>query len=745
MRIKQKKKYLPFDQFVVRTPLLSLSQFFDKLKRLDEGEMHFTSLLSDKSMLEAIYLGSPVLYSEIEKYINGGVFSEKEEDRLKQSVVRYFSRMSTRCTPFGLFSACSLGSIGDQTSVVFPEVESYQRHTRLDMNYLCALAQDIAQKEEMRSHLRYFPNTSIYEYGPQLRYVEYKYKNTRRVHSIVSVDKSSYILAVLDKAKSGAFINEMADVLIDEEIDKETATDFIYDLIANQVLVDELEPAITGEEFFHQLEKVMLRIPGVESLKEILKNVNQLLEQIDSCALGNSLSVYAKIIELLERLKTTFDSKYLFQSDMIKPVLKSGFSMSDLNEIMQGVELLNKMTLKGSGESRLTRFRDAFYERYEDRSVPLLKVLDTESGIGYDMGNYGDVNPLIDDIYTPLKIDDTAKIRWNTIYSILNNKLVNALSSGESKIEITDDDFKDREAEWDDLPLTMSVMCEVFSYSQDKKRFYLKMVGDTSAVNLLGRFCHADEQIYKYTKNIAEKEANIDPDVIFAEIVHLPEARTGNILLRPVLRSYEIPYLAKSGVDPDFQLALSDLNVMVQDGKIVLYSERLGKRVIPKMGTAHNYSYGAMPVYQFLCDLQSQEIRSNLSFNWGELSGEYDFLPEVRYKNLILSEAQWKVRKTEVAPFLSVEKKDELLKKVAEWQIVRKLPRRVKYLDGDNELFVDLNNELSIRAFFGVVKKHDTFYLSAFSYSSEINAVSNVQGDNFSNEFVFAIYKSLGE
>jgi hypothetical protein len=55
------------------------------------------------------------------------------------------------------------------------------------------------------------------------------------------------------------------------------------------------------------------------------------------------------------------------------------------------------------------------------------------------------------------------------------------------------------------------------------------------------------------------KEKKYHPDKILAEIVHIPESRTGNILRRPILRDYEIAYLSNSGVSRDYTLDINDL------------------------------------------------------------------------------------------------------------------------------------------------------------------------------------------
>ena len=204
------------------------------------------------------------------------------------------------------------------------------------------------------------------------------------------------------------------------------------------------------------------------------------------------------------------------------------------------------------------------------------------------------------------------------------------MQKGEHVVELSDEDVKGVEALWDDLPDTMSVMCQILQDQENKRSVYIKSTGGQSAANLLGRFCHLDEQIFKHTLAITEKETDLHPDVIFAEIVHLPESRIGNILLRPVLRPHEIPYLAKPGVFGKFELKLDDLYISVKNNRIVLYSKRLNKTIVPRMSTAHNYSgQNPMPVYHFLCDIQHQNERSGLWFSWNEALQKMDYLPRV--------------------------------------------------------------------------------------------------------------------
>ncbi len=738
-------KYLPFNSFVVRTPLLSFNQFEDILNRLQKNEEDFKTILQDKAILEAIYLGSPVLYDEIIKFLDNKLTDKKDAERLKYSVLRYITRMSTRCTPFGLFAGCTMGNTNDNTEITLSERNKYTRHTRLDMNYLCALSQDIAKIPIVKQTIKFYPNTSIYEYGNQIRYVEYKYLKTKRMHSITSIDNSEYVQKVLEKAKEGSRLHELAEIVVEEDITIEDATFFIEELVNSQLLVNELEPAITGEGNFKQLLKVLEQIPEIEDIYIKLKKIDLLLNNIDTNPVGETQDYYNQIIEIVKELKTEFEIKFLFQSDMVKPTIKSTLSKEIIDDIYEGLVLFNKLTPKQSNNTTLSEFAKSYYERYEGQSMPLLKVLDTELGIGYkqNSGLEGDINPLIDDIGVPQVSNNSIDIQWNGIQSVLHKKFLTAYSEKKTEIEITDKDFEKIKPNWDDLPSTISVMCEIFSYTEENKSIFLHSAGGSSAANLLGRFCHTDEELHNYVLNITQTEEELNPEIIFAEIVHLPESRIGNILLRPILRKYEIPYLAKSVVDREFQLPMSDLYVSVESNIVKLYSKRLNKQIIPRLSSAHNYSFGAMPVYHFLCELQTQNLRGGIGFNWSNLTNEYAFLPRIKYKNLILSLAHWTIKKDDFKDFFEIKNDTELIEKLDIWRKELQIPRYTVMPDGDNEMFVDFENIVSIKTLFSIVKKRPSFYLNEFPFDKKSAIIKDVNGDVFCNEFVFAIHKSI--
>src|SRR5262249_28748490 len=175
----------------------------------------------------------------------------------------------------------------------------------------------------------------------------------------------------------------------------------------------------------------------------------------------------------------------------------------------------------------------------------------------------------------------------------------------------------------------------------------LKGAAGPSGAPLLGRFCHADPALHQAVLEHLQAEEARKPDAVFAEVVHLPQGRVGNILSRPVFRRHEIPFLGRSGALPEHQIPVTDLLVSVVGQRIVLRSRRLGREVVPRLTSAHNFVRGSLGVYRFLCVLQSQGLASGLGWSWVALDSA-PFLPRVRTGRLILARARWRMGEAEI-------------------------------------------------------------------------------------------------
>lgn len=717
--------YTFHDKLVLRTPLKPFQSSF--------SEDELIHLFSQKTIQEALYLASPNLLDEFVRWQKGAFDEEERKQKLIFSLQKYALRMHNRCTPFGLFAKCGIVEWGERDSIL-QRPENLFRKTRLDMHFSCNLASEISKLPHVRTHLKFFPNTSLYTIGDRFRYIEYMYQKGTRNYQISAIDHSKYIDLVLQGAKNGASIQQLAALLLhyDDELSASETEEFIGEIINAQLLVSELEPTVSGSEVLFMLVDRLKSIQQeadsdeLSKLIDFLEETTQKLAQIDT-NLFNEIDLYIALQELLKTSSIPFESGKLFQTDLF--VTPSPENQT-IDQAFQGslktaIRVLNRLTVKPD-KTFLSEFKWQFSERYENAELPLLTVLDNESGIGYagNSNHTGDTSPLIQDLPVNSKPNKGFEMTWNQRESFLLQKLTQALQANAPVIQIGLHELDSFPENWTDLPDTFPIQ---FRHIGDQ--LLIKGVGGSSAVNMLGRFTTGNEQIRELVEEIATREQRLQPEKILAEIVHLPENRTGNVLLRSSFRNYEIPYLAQSELPQEQQIELSDLYLSIQNNEIMLRSKRLNKEILPRLGNAHNYSFNSLPVYHFLSDMQYSGKRSGLSFDWGKLQNEFSFLPRVEIGNIIVSLATWNVHKIQI-------KKLNSLESILEWKQTNRLPNLVLLAESDNEMLINFEDELSIKGFLAQIKNKHSFTLKEFLFSPETALVKDHNEKNYTNELI---------
>ncbi len=758
--------FAPSGFFVLRTPLLP----FDELLGWSEGLKAASTLddppdleraiAADRSLLrsrlqsamgrpdlrEALFVASPDLDQGAETWMSGS--GGGRGARVERALARYFARMAGRPTPFGLFAGCSTGRLGPGTRLRLPERGAYRRLTRLDSSYLLALAETLESDAALKPFLTYRPNPTLHRVAGRLRYVESRVAGGVRTHHLVDVELTGYLEATLGRAERGESRAALAAALASSEPDVtvEEAEGYLDEVIAGQILVPDLAPPVTGEEPLRALWERLKSSEAAPAVAQRLEEVRRDLAELDRGGLGNPPSRYQAVARSLEDLPAEVDLKRLIQVDLIKPPSGATLGAGPLAEIARGVEILRRLVAPPESDL-LEAFRDAFLDRYGGREVPLLEALDEEGGIGFPpaTGRGEPGGPLLDGLALPPEPE--AGGRWTRRHSFLLRR-IDAVVRGGGRELVLDEKDLERLAVPDPRPLPGAFAATVTlaapseeALSRGDFRVLLHHVTGPSGARLLGRFCFADDDLLREVERHLRAEEALEPDALFAEIVHLPQGRLGNVLARPLLREYEIPFVGRSGAPPGRQIPLQDLRISVAGDRLVLRSATLGRRVVPRLTSAHNYAWRSLAAYRFLGSLQGQGVASELFWSWGPLE-DAPLLPRVAFGRLVLSRCRWTLDGEEISRLCEA-REARRFAEIARWRRERGVPRRVDLADGDNFLPLDLENILSIDVLAELIKGRERAALvEAFPVPDEL-CVSGPEG-RYTHEMIVPFVRRPG-
>ena len=752
------KEFTTSGFFALRTPLFPLGEFqrlsadLTASSALNGNGDLAQPLVHDRALVrrrlqelaqrpevkEALWIASPEFMESLAIW-----WREPESDKgrkLEHSLYRYVARMTSRPTPFGLFAGCSVGRIGDATKLELGPRSQYARRSRLDMEYLCNLADKIIADPGLRAGIKFRPNTSLYLAAGRYHHVQGHFVDKVRVYKLVATEYTPYLAVTLERAGGGATPGELATALVkdDPDILLAEAEAYIGQLIDSQVLVPEVVPPITGPEPAADMI-VQLQTPETASLANAISCIATLLEKLDQGRLGNPAESYQELISGIAALPAAYKLDHLIQVDMTKPAAGSQIDRRLIDDILRGVETLHSIYPRAQQDS-LRQFKQDFRERYQDQEIPLVLALDDEIGIGFEKQDSPGAmaEPLLDELEIGRKEDPT-EVRARKADAVLLRKLEELARQNKQVLELDAALLKALKVE-NPLPLPDAFSVMGMVGGGEKRSFYLQSVSGPSGAILLGRFCHADAELNACVhEHLRAEEAAAGGDAVFAEVAHLPEGRVGNVLFRPVLRQYEIPYLSTSRVPAEQQIPVTDLTVAVENDRIVLRSRRLGREVLPRLTSAHGFFHGRnLKLYKFLCLLQSQGVAGGLSWSWGFLD-QRSFLPRVTYQNLVLALARWALEK-EVVEKLSKEQGAQRYQAVDHWRKENRIPRWVMLSEADHQLLIDFENVVSVDAFVEYAKKRPGAHLVELYAGPDELAVSGPEG-RFTHEVVIPMVR----
>ena len=718
-RAQRALEWGPAGFFHLRTPLLPFDEFLafggglaasaahsdaalDAALRQDREALgeRLRAWLSRPPVREALYIASPGLDEQIDRWV-----AEARTDtggKIDVTLYKYFSRMSGRSTPFGLFAGCSLGTIGAAHEIHLASRDRYRRLTELDSGHAAALGDALVRTLGDSVIVR--PNGSLYAAAGRLRYFAAEQRPTGPVFRMEALTADAPLHAALARARDGATLFDVSRAVASAVNDVPAADveDYVRELLARKILVADLEPALTGLLPLDDLIAQLSHYAGGRGALARLLAVRAEIADLDAAPLGLEPARYQAVASALEPMGAGLTT---FQVDLAKPLEAAVLGDAVVRELHAGTLVLQRL-FRERASRPLAEFRERFLERYEHREIPLIEALDEECGIGFApaVGPNADPSPLLAglDFPDPREAQPTLSptMRW------LLPRVTEVLRTGAPELRIDDHELDRWEREGrlppsDPLPDAFSAVAMLASESAAAVaagRFRVLHLGaGAQGASLLGRFCQRDEPLRACVETYLRTEEALTPDAVFAEVVYRPEARLANVTRRPVLRGYELPILGRSGAQQDRQIGLTDLMVSVIGRRVRLRSVRLGREVIPRLTSAINASRRSnMGVARFLVALQNQD-GVGVMFHWGPLTA-LPVLPRVVTGRVVLARARW---------LLDADLLERLraARGVGRYRVIERLratfglPRYVGLqTDGDESLPLDLENVLGVDA-----------------------------------------------
>ncbi|HJT56316.1 MAG TPA: lantibiotic dehydratase [Ktedonobacteraceae bacterium] len=684
--------------------------------RQDNSLQLLQELAARPEVIQAVAVASPSLWNGLERLARHEC-SPAQEKKIYSSLLRYLIRMSTRPTPFGLFSGVACGTFADETLTCLTSRAIARFRTRPDMHWLLAILQRVEEERSLVAQLKVRFNQAAYFAGKRMVLPFTNSYDTQDIRSI-SLSATQVVRTVFELTQQFIPYTELQQALQQafprtsiEQIDR-----VLWQLWEKHFLISLLHPPMTDARPAEYVLKQLDHLPGVDTLKGLLARVLQSASTLDNRGIGAPSNLISPLVEDLEKLAPTASKgRSFFQVDATLDVKSPTLCRLVGQTAAYIAQFLLRQSTFPQGSSHLQKYRTLFLEKYGTQvEVPLLDLLGTEDGLGIPPGYE---NPP-DIFHSASRVQPaTSDLRDR----ILLQLVVEAVNNRSLEVELTEE-IQQRLERWSpqmqEAPLSLEIYLQLHASSRealDSGEWTAVMgrnCGYSNGGGSFGRFFDLlRESEVECLRHLARLEESLLPDVIFAELSYQPlRTHWANVVLHPLLRSYEIAVGTTPSVPPECVLALSDLVVGVHKGRFYLRSLRLGKQV--RVCQSHVLDIQVAPnVCRFLLEIANDGQPTLTSFDWGA-AADAPFLPRLvltrgSSTRVVITPACWKLQAENITPLGDGSFEARWFRGLQQWREQWRVPRYVYLTRLDNRLLLDLENSLMVAELRHELSKHN--------------------------------------
>ncbi|HDY9618973.1 TPA: lantibiotic dehydratase, partial [Staphylococcus argenteus] len=405
-----------------------------------------------------------------------------------------------------------------------------------------------------------------------------------------------------------------------------------------------------------------------------IREIQKLISAYEKTEIGFGEKLYKDIVQ---HMKALFKCKNYLQIDTKIDMINNQLHQDIATNISEAAYLLWLLSRNNIGFTDLKVLHNRFIEKYGfEQLVNVKDLLSDITGFGT----------------TIFQEDETD---GNNIV-MLKQKFLHALKNSD-EIVINEKDVEslinDNEINHYHAPMSADVYAEIYLgrfYNQYNELIVISpLTVSFNAGATFGRFHHLidTETLEKLEHEKAHYYQKMmrDDNVEMISLNNIPKyPRNHNVLTNHDSYEYSLN-LGSSNSDSKYELNLDDIYVGSTFNKLYLYSCQLNKRLLFESNNMFNFLKESN-LYRLLREISMESVKSIEPMNDVSIDS-FSYSPRIRYKNVILKPAYWKINEM----VLPLPKNEEWDQQFLKYKQQFNIPTMVNLVYGDNKLLLNLS------------------------------------------------------
>lgn len=743
--------FKPLDFFMIRTPIFPIEFYNKAFSNTSEANNNIDKLMcisQDPIVRETIAVASLDLLLSLNKLNN--TISSKEKEKILSSLLKYLIRMSTRTTPFGLFSGVTAGNFADETNIKLKDISMYKKRARPDAEWLFKVINTLEKKDYILKDLIVTWNSIARFNGSRIElpylstYVQECNENLSNDDS-VSIRAAKAVQYVAEKSLNGIRYEDLLDLLTKKYPDTEAARieNLLSELLKKEFIITNLRPPLDIHDTYAYMLKILKNIELAKTDFNALNDIYQMIDNYNKLPIGRGEKSYLGIIE---KMKNIEENKNYLQVDLNLAEDDMKLNSCIAKDLTEVAGILCILSSQYNNPENIDQYRNEFIGKYgEEREVPVLELIDLDKGLGFPA-----------DYTVPFSNKQLYRTELNKntlkLQESLLCKVIKAINNKENAVSITDEDIEQVSIEnldFKNIPKSLELNVYVKANSQEDidngnyELFLGPNIGSDSAGKTFGRFSDIlSKQVNNKINEINELEKKeLGEDKVFAQLIFAPnKGSIGNICLSPNVRDYEIIVSTSPSIEREKIISLQDLVIGVSQGRFYLKSTLLNKEVI--VTTNHMLNRGVMPnICRFLLDVSEDGKIDWFPIKLFNSISNFPYIPRIKINNVTIAHRSWNINENLLDIKLKNISEEMFFNAINKWRMEWNVPNIVYQVEADNRLMFNLDNKLHLNELLNILKKKKSLRITDVECDINDFWIHNPRG-NYVSEIVVPFVKN---